>query len=206
MPLCLGTTILSHIFITLITLFLPGNPRWCPRPDSNRYVLRHLVLNQTSLPISSLGHKKMSVADFYLIVLLYFTYCRRPFRGFSEANKLSGWFWQFSFSGGPSRIRTDNPLGANEMLSQLELWAHNNVGQLSLQTAYAKSRHTFKHLQQFITKKPLPNKANFSSPLPRPTFPLRGIGNLPLATRRGFEPLISSVTGWRVSHLHQRAV
>ena len=26
--------------------------------------------------------------------------------------------------GGPSRIRTDNPLGANEMLSQLELWAH----------------------------------------------------------------------------------
>ena len=30
-------------------------------------------------------------------------------------------------------------------------------------------------------KKPLPNKAILSSPLPRPVFPLRGTGNLPLA-------------------------
>ena len=61
----------------------------------------------------------MSVADFYLIVLLYFTYCRRPFRGFSEANKLSGWFWQFSFSGGPYRTRTGHLKLARLALSQM---------------------------------------------------------------------------------------
>ena len=73
----------------------------------------------------------MSVADFYLIVLLYFTYCRRPFRGFSEANKLSGWFWQFSFSGGPSGARTRDLKLARLALSQTELWAHM-VGEAEL--------------------------------------------------------------------------
>ena len=32
-----------------------------------------------------------------------------------------------------------------------------------------------------MPKKPLPNKAILSSPLPRPSFQLRGIGNLPAA-------------------------
>ena len=32
--------------------------------------------------------------------------------------------FRHTYNGGPSRIRTDNPLNANQMLSQLELWAH----------------------------------------------------------------------------------
>ena len=39
MPLYLSTTILSHIFITLITLFLPGNPRWSMRQEFHLQVL-----------------------------------------------------------------------------------------------------------------------------------------------------------------------
>ena len=58
------------------------------------------------------------------------------------------------------------------------------------------------YLQQFITKKPLPNKAILSSPLPRPIFPLRGIGNIPLATPTGLEPVTSGVTGRRSNQLN----
>ena len=51
-----NTTIPWHLFITLITqFFLPGNPRWCPRPDSNRHAARHLILSQTSLPFHHSG-------------------------------------------------------------------------------------------------------------------------------------------------------
>ena len=39
-----------------VYFFVSPRIQWCPRPDSNRYAFQHLILSQTSLPISSLGH------------------------------------------------------------------------------------------------------------------------------------------------------
>lgn len=40
------------------------------------------------------------------------------------ANLESSYLTAVNVYGGPSRIRTDNPLRAKQMLSHLELWAH----------------------------------------------------------------------------------
>lgn len=52
---------------------------------------------------------------------------------------------------GPSRIRTDTPLRAKQMLFQLELWAHSLMFRMSFKRAFSffrrnKKTSTFKHL------------------------------------------------------------
>ena len=62
------------------------------------------------------------------------------------------------------------------------------------------------YLQQFIPKKPLPNKAILSSPLPRPIFPLRGIGNIPFGHPTGARTPISTLKGWPPNQLEDGTI
>ena len=55
MPLYLSTTILSHIFITLITLFFAGRIPGGAQGRTRTGTPKQLILNQPSLPIPSLG-------------------------------------------------------------------------------------------------------------------------------------------------------